>query len=397
MMGAMIRKEIPLYGYQTACFSTASTLYVFPSTTDPRYTPFAWEPTCFDGKVRMYFEAWMYVSGGTGSAGLHTTGGTLVTGSECTTTSGSLVRVRSGLFNGPAAGNYYYGIKNSGGGTTYLIEARVVILQNGLITKTQTYFQLGGYQTRALTAYANSWPITWGYTSANWSGTKAGYFEVVMAASGTTGDDVYARLVDTDGTVYATLTTDSTTLVRLRSGAITLTNGKHYFVELAGKTGSVTCIVTAARIILNQTSVGASAITTCYQWIRTADEVNTTATTDTLLASGNWTYWDSDEWNIDSVTRYVACNLHVNNAAATGYISVKTAGGTLLGTATGAGKTDYKPASYSGGVAPVDNTEYYVWGRVTSGYTVYASGVWLESVAAFTPKAEMSVAMIIGD
>lgn len=97
-------------------------------------------------------------------------------------------------------------------------------------------------------------PVTWTtyggpflYTAANWSASTQFFFEAFFRSSSGTAR---ARLVNQVGAAVSgsEVSTTSSTAVRLRSGALTLTNGDEYFAQFGTDSGSSGAFV-LARVI----------------------------------------------------------------------------------------------------------------------------------------------------
>ena len=143
----------------------------------PYTQSFNYDSSRFDGTVNVYFEATMMTDAGTGYARLYNnTDGAEVANSEITTTSTSMVRVRSSALTLSSGKEYTMQLKGESTNTTYITSAVLIIQQSGTITKTETHFPIiTAYNTASGTSYADSYfPLY--YDPGNWSRVSNTFF-----------------------------------------------------------------------------------------------------------------------------------------------------------------------------------------------------------------------------
>ena len=186
-----------------------------------------------------YFEAFMSApAGATAYAILRDrSNGADVAASEVSTTSTSLVLVRSGAFTLAGEKDYSIRIKRAGGADGgELRDARLVLVQD-FPTKTVEQVRLMQGDHVGSTSWAvPSRATRWRYDAAAWDGIASAHFEIVAEVDGNMLTDSRVRLVDrTAGTVVTTLTVTilDSSAKRFRSGDIKaqLVDGHEYEVE----------------------------------------------------------------------------------------------------------------------------------------------------------------------
>jgi hypothetical protein len=235
--------------------STTGTSYADLGTTSTgNAVIISWDATKYTGAT-VYFEAVLKSDNASGIAYAKlydVTATAEVANSEVSVTGTTYTRVRSSPITLTSGNQYKVIIKtNNASYTASLRASRLIVIQEASsITATETYILLHGKISRGI-AYGNS-PYTQSfyYDSSRFDGTVNIYFEVTMMTSAGTG---YARLYNnTDGAAVANseITTTSTSMVRVRSSALTLTSGKEYTMQLKGETG--TTYITSAVLIIQQ-------------------------------------------------------------------------------------------------------------------------------------------------
>ena len=149
---------------------------------------------------------------------------------------------RSASFNPTTAAQNYTVVISAAVGTNKRVKAaRIVILQDAAtITNTETQIEIGNLDTTTSTTddpIAN--PKYWKYTAANWDGTLTVYFEATFKTQSTKCAATVTLQTSTDilapswsNVASSAITTISTTPARVRSGAITLTDGNWYRVVI---------------------------------------------------------------------------------------------------------------------------------------------------------------------
>ena len=236
--------------------TTASASYVNLSTIYWnwfRYTSANW-----DGTMAIYLEATLKTTGGTATVALHNSSDTLVTSSECATTSASYVRVRSSAISLTNATDYKVMFKTTAG-TVSIADARIIIQQTGTITKTEAYIPLlkttSGNSASGSTQVDLNMPTD--YTSTNWNGsTIAWYHEISAYCTGVGTFELYketdaARLTGSDVT-----SSNNSVMTRYRSAALSMPASQSITPRTAS--GSGTFYITSVHIIAVITWVSGS-------------------------------------------------------------------------------------------------------------------------------------------
>lgn len=296
-------KTIPLSegsGYQLNQYTRADTTYTEPS----QGVAYAYiDPDKYTGAT-FYFEVTLKTSAGTAYAALYKTDGTVVSGSEVSTTSTSYTRLRSGAIT-LTAGTYIERIKNGSTNTTTCHDARIIVVQeSGAISATETQVKL---QTRNGSTTSSSYGVIENidhqrflYTSGNYDGTVQIFFEANFKTSAGTG---YVALWDeTAGAIVSgsEISTTSTSANRVRSSAISLTNGRNYYPVIKNN-GTNTTTIYDARVIVQQTGVITK--TECYMHLNSAMNRNADESSFTQVA-GHRLYYDPAEWSVDTKNFY---------------------------------------------------------------------------------------------
>ena len=312
-------KHIP-----TSCGTSPGLFTV--STTSGTYAEVAY-PTIvsinssdYPSGTSFYYEAVMKVSAGVAYATLwDNTAGSAVTNAEVTTSSTSAVRVRSSSSITLDGSEYTDRIAASGGNTNTFYGGRVVaVIDNTAIDKVETQVAIFLYSTQTTTSssfvdFGNIGNSYFLYTAANWDGTVNIYYETTFKTSAATA---YSQLATTAGSSVSgsQVTTTSTSFVRARSGAITLSDGTAYKGQHRND-GSNTTSTNSARIIIKQT--GNPTKSECYL----PSNVNAfaaSATGGSYQDSLGRVQYDSSNWsNLDSITWYAEYCYNSNTASGT--------------------------------------------------------------------------------
>lgn len=263
-----------------------------------------------------YFEIVMKTSAATAYSELYNkTAGAAVSGSEVTTTSTSNTRLRSSALTLTGSDTYTDRYKNDGSNTTTYYGARVVVEQSAnAITSTETQITLFNYTVNTTTSSSYVVPGTIGashflYTSANWDGTVAIYFEAIFKTSGGTAG---SQLATVAGVAVASseVTTTSTSYARVRSGAITLSNATAYRAEIKSDSGTTSFI--SARVVIQQSASPTKSEAHLPASI-TAQAAS--ATGGSYQDQGGRVYYDPAKWSLTSISWYheVCYNSNVAN------------------------------------------------------------------------------------
>lgn len=301
-------KYIPLYSNAS---STTNTSYSDLGTR----TPALWDADNYDGTVTVYFEAVISTTGGTGYAALYGDNGEgQVSGSEVTTTSATRVRVRSGAITLTDGVDYVGKMKATSTFTTTITDARLVIVQSGSITKTETQILISGgnpsVTSTSVVDVATS-PLFF-YDADQYDGTVAIYLETVgLIDSGASTATWYLTDDANNAVTDGEISTNSTTVVRQRSAALTLVDGTTYKMryKVTGSTGRLR----HARLIIVQT--GSPTKTETYYPMTAHGSLTTTSTTS--VAQVRPIYWDDSEWSVDTQSVFFEATIQSSNASHT--------------------------------------------------------------------------------
>ena len=300
----------------TTTRSTTSTTY---TVTEDRKPIWHYDAAAFSNVSAVYIELNGRVDAtATGSVGLHNNAGTLVTGAEATATQvGALnSRTRSGdILANLVDGTDYY-IKYKTTASTFRVDSvKIIIVQSGAITATETSIEMGE-RLNATATYAN--PTSYAefvYTAAEYDGTVTILFEATLKPSNS-ARTVYAQLYDVTGAAAVTGSevthTGNTTTTRKRSGAITLTDGRTYRVQVKGDSGTAEDI-TATRLIIQQT--GTPTKTAVYFPVL---NTNTSGTGTTFTNQDREMLFDASSWIGSVKDFYYEATLKVSVGAETG-------------------------------------------------------------------------------
>lgn len=383
---AKFEKHIPLStGTAPGRFTVSTTSGTYVETAQPGYVLI--DTSKYTGAT-FYFEAAFKVSAGTGYATLwDNTAGAAVSGAEVTTTSTSSVRVRSGAIS-PTSGNTFTDrIAASGGNTCTYYGGRVIVVQSaGTISATETQAVIYGYKvaTRSAATYARPEPdgglgMSWFlYTSANWNGTLNIYFEATLRTSGATGYAQLATNSGNPGTAVASseVTTTSTSFTRVRSGAITLSDGAVYQVEIKND-GTNTTTIANGRLIFQQSGT----ITKSESYLPAGYNAYESSASGFADTFGRF-YYDSANWSLDTIAWYAE---YSRNGAGTLEMYALTSATRVTGSNVTSTATYERQRS---GALTMPTTQDIVY-RIDSGAgTIYSSVQHLVAALTWTNQAE---------
>ncbi len=155
------------------------------------------------------------------------------------------------------------------------------------------------------------------YDGAQYDGTLNVYFEATLYTSGSTASDItYARLWDvTSGAAVSgsevSIAGNNGNTQRVRSGAITLTNGNEYVVQIKQAVTGDTAYVYSAHLVYKQT--GSIKKTQLHQLVNSI-EGSTTSTTFAYFYAG-MLFNKAMFINYVSVNAYFESNIKTNNAS----------------------------------------------------------------------------------
>lgn len=203
-------------------------------------------------------------------------------------------RFRSGAIGSFPTGEVFI---SSTGANISVYSARVIILQSSASTLTNTMSQVEVWHDQKTVGTSNSWTIdaigctsSWYYDSAEYNPTPTAYFEATLKAA--SGQTAYMRLYDaTTGAAVSgsEVSTTSTSLTRVRSGAITLTSAHNYYVEYRTSSAGAGQFVNA-KVILDQNS--AIYRTEMYHSYMNFTEASGFVTTTTYASINRENYFD---------------------------------------------------------------------------------------------------------
>ncbi|MHA2642846.1 MAG: hypothetical protein V2G41_09385 [bacterium JZ-2024 1] len=217
---------------------------------------FLYDAADWDGVVAVYFEAVLTATPETGTATAHAglftaTGTTPVSGSQVSVTD-TFARVRSGDIKASlVSGTTYYAKAwvetTNGSGVIHC--ARLIFVQSGQ-TKTVCVFEIGDSFSSTSSTWASAID-RYLYEAGAFNGTVQIFFEADLRST-TSSTTAAIQLTDEAGTVVSGsgLSTTSTSLVRLRSPALTLTDGTQYKAMYRRAAGTGTAYFSSARVIV---------------------------------------------------------------------------------------------------------------------------------------------------
>jgi hypothetical protein len=301
----------------------------------------------FDGTVEVYFEAVLTASAGnTAYAQLTWQDGTAVGGSEVSTTQTTATRVRSGnIFSNMTNAKVYKARVKTSASTMYCRGARLVIVQSGTITATETEIQMTDTVTPGGADYADSTKGSIFYYDADqYDGTVNVYFEGM--STGWTA--VYYRLVDASNTPVTgsnhTKAGDGT-LERWRSAALTLVDNTEYHVQVRGG------LIYDLKVIITQS--GSPTKTESYYGIEQGQLLDQYGQTSAL----SQIYWDETEWSGSTKSVFYETTVRTDNATYPS-ASMLFTGATIVSNQTTVATSFTRMRS--AGLSLTDHTEYDV-------------------------------------
>jgi hypothetical protein len=192
----------------------------------------------YDGTVACYFEASLSTTSGTVNAQLAKSDGTDITGTELSHNTSTDTRKRSGdIWGNITDGDTHLVEIKTSAGTGRCRHARLVIVQTGTPTKTETFYQIETSlrPNVGTTRVVGNGDILW--DADEWSVSSYSVFHEAHFDSNAGGSTFNCSL--NDGTNDDdTRNTTSATLVRSRSGALTLTDSDQLDAEFYLSSGS---------------------------------------------------------------------------------------------------------------------------------------------------------------
>lgn len=218
------------------------------------------DTTKYGGTVTYYFEA-VYSGAASNTGTLKLRRGTTDDASIAGATS-STVTISRVAFTPPAGQTEYFArLVGDAVRSQTLKAARIVIIENNpKPVYSEEQIEIGdNFSTTSSTNVALSHPKYWKYNAANW-GLSLFYFEAVFkCASSKSVTTVTLQQADGSGDGFvnwtdvgsAALTTTGTVATRVRSTAITLTDGRNYRVVIKSGTTKSAANIYCAKIIVN--------------------------------------------------------------------------------------------------------------------------------------------------
>lgn len=212
---------------------------------------------------------------------------------------------RSTSFTPPVGQTQYFCNRGAAGGSgsnTAVRAARIIIVQNGTLTKSETQIEVGNFANAGITATTDTVilnPKYWKYNSAQWDGTVSALFEATIKTSATTATTT-ATLQVADGTgdgfinwanvTNAVVTTSSTTSARVRGGTpFTLVSGRNYRVVYKSSATTATATMYNAKVIIQQSSSPTK--------LETQYLMGNSLFLNTTSLQTSFTTWDTTEWS----------------------------------------------------------------------------------------------------
>jgi len=380
----------------TTSRTTTSTTY---TVTEDRKPIWRYDSSVFDAVTAIYLELNGRVTNpATGTIGLHDDSGTIVTGAEAVTTQAGTPnsRTRSGDIKANLTTGTDYHIKYKTSTDTLTVDsAKIIIIHNGGVTKTEINIELGE-RLNVTTTYAEPTNYaTWLYTAAEYEPAPTAYFEATLKPSNA-ARTVYAQLYDvTAGAAVAgseVTHTGDTVTTRKRSAAITLVDGHSYRPQVKGDSGSSED-VTCTRLLIQQS--GSLVKTTVYFPILNSSTANTGASYTNqdreMLFDG------SSNWSVSSALYYYEANIKVSVGVETGYYQLYNETDTAqIGevTTTATVSTRVRTASLT---MPSDDGNSLDGGRKSSGASeiVSSSRAYLIAILSLNVDAATAVKDLI--
>lgn len=271
------------------------TNYVWTSTSSSYanfstifWSLFLYTAANWDGTVSIYYEATLKTSAATGYTQLHTAGDSAVSGSEITTTSTSLTRVRSGSITLSDGTEYKGKIKNDGSNTTTVNGARLIIQQSGYPTKTESYLSLVDGGTIA-SVTSGSFQDALGrarYDSSEWSvDTINWYHEVSLNSNVTTGTLELYGLTSAARVTGSNIATSVSSNYRARSGSLTMPSSQDITSRADADTGTIYQGPTFLLAVISWTNVFPTTTSTTTSTTTTSTSTTTTSTSTTTSST----------------------------------------------------------------------------------------------------------------
>jgi len=266
-----------------------------------------------------YFESVLYVSSTSYTIYCELydkTSGGAVSSSPVSSSSTTVTRVRSGAITLTSGHEFeYYAYKSSSSATARVYATRLIVVDTTTAgwTKGEEQIEIGDYETTTATsATVLSYQPIYPYNASVRDGTVAVYFEATVRSSSSSGT-TYVQLYDSTGSsVVTTVSNAGTTLTRVRSSSITLTDAHNYVVRKYSSSSSYTAYVYDAKLIIQQSGT----ITKTELYKKTA---STQTSTSTSYASCNHQILLTESNLVGSLTFYYQVTLKSSSASYTAF------------------------------------------------------------------------------
>ncbi len=321
-----------------------------------------WDNDAYDGNVKVYYEVVFSSSDGSAAYARLTVqnSGTGVTGAELTTTSTTPVRLRSGdIYSNLTDNTTYTSHVKCATGTVTMYAARLIVVQTGNITKTETQIPLAGQSTSVinnLSVVDNIYSYLYNFDSSQYDGTVNIYFEAACRSSGA-GVNAVSYLYDTSGNQITYVSVTGTTGSRQRSGAISLTNGTTYRTKLASGNYFQYGFSAGCRLIIQQTNF--TKTESHYPFV--ASQQTDTTTAGANLYGDIW--WNNDFISAPYNSIYFESTLMIDNGAKTAYVDINDGNNDIASVSTSAtSKTRVRSST----ITLTNRQEYDVQLRISS-------------------------------
>lgn len=182
------------------------------------------------------------------------------------------------------------------------------------------------------------------YDASNYSSPSV-FFEVVARCVDCTGgnEEVSVSLYSSSGSLVTTLTTDSSSNIRLRSGSLGLATGD-YTIRFHRDATSGTAYVKAARLVINQTT---SPITQTQTQIELGHHENRDSTSPVTLNSPKYYLYNHNNFSGDVDAYFEASFRTSNNLIGTSFVFTDYDSGSLEWSTNPANMVDGATVNYA--------------------------------------------------
>ena len=210
--------------------------------------------------------------------------------------------------------------------TSYINSARLIILQDaGSLDKIESQPLLSPLNETTNTNWETviTNPLRYYHDSSQFDGTVTIYFEVGLQ-SYVGGGTVRAQLYNvTDSTVVSgseltSTNTDFTIYERKRSGALTLTTGKEYMVQLKSDNGTDAACLGAARLIIQQSGTGLTKTESIYQ----LGYMGKTTTSSSYVAQNQLNLYEPGNISYTTLSVYHESIFQTSSGSYTAYVDL---------------------------------------------------------------------------